>query len=122
MRGFCFALAAGLAGLWLLGLVGHATPWLVWLNGLGALTTVVLALGSMAEEERYTLEAGGLEAIGVGLIALWIVGLATHATPWLTWLTLIAACGFLAVGAIGLTGRLEEPAHQPTQRFTPPIV
>ena len=36
--------------------------------------------------------------IGAGLVALFVVGLATHATPWLTWLDGVAAA--LVIGAL----------------------
>ena len=44
--------------------------------------------------------------LAIGLFVLWIVALGQHATPWLTWLDLLAALfGFaIVVGAGAVTG------------------
>jgi hypothetical protein len=47
--------------------------------------------------------------LGVGLIALWLVGLANHATAWLTWLVGVGGlCAFGIAAAVSPDSRIGE--------------
>ena len=84
-------LGLGLATLWVVGLSVDATVWLTWAAGIAA--TLALAAVGLVPERHSSLVAGAaLGLIALALAGLWVVGLATHATPWLTWWTFVAAC------------------------------
>jgi hypothetical protein len=99
-RGISLILAVGLVVLWLVGLSRHATPWLTWLNGVGALCAFGIA-GVAGERMRRGFATGTPVALAIGLGVLWIIGLATHAVPWLVWWTFAFACAFLLLGVGG---------------------
>src|SRR5947209_16826782 len=90
----------GLAVLWVIGMCEDAEVWLTWLDGVAA-TLSFAVVGLIPEREGSRLAAGAMGAVGLGLLALWLTGLATHATPWLTWWTFVAGCvTALAAGAV----------------------
>lgn len=97
VRGISLVLAIGLVVLWILGLSQHATGWMTWLDGLGALIGFAIAGGVTSELSR-TAAATGPVALAIGLGVLWIIGLATNASLWLTWWTFAFAVAFLLVG------------------------
>jgi len=99
VRGVLVAMGIGLVILWIVGLGQHATPWLTWLDGLGALFAFALA-GGLAATASAALGGGGIFALAIGLGVLWIIGLSTHAVGWLTWWTFAFACGFLLLGIV----------------------
>jgi hypothetical protein len=106
MRAGLVILGLGLVILWIVGLSEHATPWLDWLLLLGALlsfsTAGVTSLGRAAERRGFAL--AGPFTLSVGLLILWIIGLATGATAWLAWWTFAFAIGYGLLGAgIGST-------------------
>jgi hypothetical protein len=100
LRIFPAFLGLGLAVLWVVGLSVDATVWLTWLDGIAA--TLSFATVGVIPERRGSLWAafclGGLAG---GLLLLWVVGLARHATPWLAWWTFVAGClaALIACGA-----------------------
>jgi hypothetical protein len=93
-------LGVGLIILWIVGLAQHATPWLTWLDVVGALFSLAIAAGAGPAVER-AFRAGAPIALGVGLAILWIIALATHATAWLSWWTFGFACAFIILGIVG---------------------
>jgi hypothetical protein len=100
LRVFPALLGAGLAAMWVIGLSVDATIWLTWLVGIAA--ALSFATVGLIPDKRGSLWAAaciGLVAAGLGV--MWLVGLTTRATPWLTWWTFVAAiltC-LLAAGA-----------------------
>jgi hypothetical protein len=48
---------------------------------------------------------GSAIVLGVGLIILWIAGLAQHATPWLDWLTVVGALAAFGIAAMPVSQR-----------------
>jgi hypothetical protein len=107
------ALGIGLGVLFILGLAGFATPWMAWLDcglAIASLLSVVVP-----DEWQATLRSAP-SGIAVALLAVWIAGLASRATPWLTWWNFVFA---VAYGALALTrmalpdyrGDLEQPHH-----------
>ena len=104
-RGISVALSVGLVILWIVGLGQHATGWLTWLDGLGALFGFAIAAG-VAPGITRAAASGSPIALAVGLGVLWIIGLATHAEAWLSWWTFAFAVAFLLVGiGAGAQGR-----------------
>ncbi len=82
LRPGSIVLGIGLVVLWLAGLYNHATPWLTWLDGLGALSAFVAA-GAIPDTVVRGRLAAGPFSIAVGLFILWIVGMVTGAVGWL---------------------------------------
>jgi hypothetical protein len=97
VRGISLILAVGLVILWLVGLSQHATAWLTWLNGLGALVGFAIAAGAVPRLER-GVGSGGSIALAIGLGVLWIIGLAEHRETWLVWWTFAFACAYFLLG------------------------
>lgn len=112
VRASSIVLGAGLVILWAVGLGNHATAWLTWLNGLGALC----AFGIAAAVVPTTTVSGTATppiVLSIGLYVLWIIGLATHASLWLCWWTFAFACAFLLVGIISSFERREPTMTRP---------
>ena len=89
----------GLAVLWIVGMSVDATVWLTWTDGIAAALTLA-TVGIIPERHSSAWAALCLGAITAGLFVLWLVGLARHATSWLTWWTFVAAC-LTAAAALG---------------------
>ena len=88
-------LGVGLVVLWIVGVNHAATSWLTWMDGLAGLVSFVVA--ALAPSEPGRASAGGPGVIGFALIGLWIVGMATRATGWLTWWTFAFGCAYVVV-------------------------
>jgi hypothetical protein len=112
LRSVSVVLAVGLVLLWLVGLNQHATAWLTWLDGLAALCAFGLAIGAGPAVTR-AIGAGGPIALGIGIGILWIIGLAMHTEPWLTWWTFAFACAFVVLGVAGGMNRRELTPTRP---------
>src|SRR5262249_163584 len=83
--------AVGLVVVWWGGVVKNWAWWLTGLDGIAA----VLAIGYAAlvtDESGPIAATSGPALIGLGLLALFIVGLATSSSGWLTWFTFGFAC------------------------------
>lgn len=118
IRWASLVLAVGLVILWIMGLNFHATPWLTWLDALGALFAFSIAAGlgaGVGSARAYGTAAP--VALGIGLGVLWIIGLATNAQAWLAWWTLGFACAFLLLGILG--GTAGERAITPPTHLRP---
>jgi hypothetical protein len=107
-----FVLAVGLGILWLVGLSSPVVPsWLLWLDFVVAL----LSLGTgLIPDGATDLSRAAPFVLGLGLLVLWIVGLATHAVSWFTWWNFAFGVAYLLFGAAGTTERL------PRRRMTGP--
>ncbi len=102
-KGLTVILGIGLIILWIVGLGDPVAPgWLTWLDGVAGLCAFGIA-GAMAPASTRGVRMGGPILLAIGLYALWVIGLATHAVPWLKWWTFAFADAFLLVG-IGATG------------------
>lgn len=98
-----------LKAIWIAGLSIHTQSWLTWLDGAGAL----LAFGVAAMPSNKAAAEGRTVASAVlclGLFALWIIALATHAEAWIAWCTFGAACAaaFVAFGSGGRAASSER--------------
>jgi hypothetical protein len=97
----------GLAALWIIGLSVDATVWLTWLVGIAA-ALAFATVGIIPERQGSPWAALCLGGLTTGLFAMWIVGLACHATAWLAWWTFVGAClTAVAAAGAGLQGALE---------------
>ena len=99
VRASSIVLGAGLVILWAVGLGNHATAWLTWLNGLGALCAFGIA-AAIVPNMTLSGRVSPPIVLSIGLFVLWIIALATHAEAWLAWWTFAFACAFLLVGII----------------------
>ena len=99
VRGVSIVLGIGLTLLWLVGLNQHATAWLTWFDGVGALVAFGIA-GAVRGRAAGPSVGGGPIGLSIGLFVLWIVGLIQRSDLWLTWWTFAFACGFLIVGGL----------------------
>jgi hypothetical protein len=103
-----------MVGFWLalLFIVGQGTAaqqWMVWLDGLGAIFAFLGAIIAPSVGERVRI--AGPVALSLGMLGLWVVGLAMHTVPWLPW------CNFL--GGISLLAGALSAATFPEKREIP---
>ena len=103
-RAISFVLGLGLVLLWLAGLSSHASGWLTWLDGLAALIAIAGAASLVEFNRGGSAGAGGL---ALGLFVLWIIGLATGATLWLSWWTFAFACAFFVVAGTSISSHAQ---------------
>jgi hypothetical protein len=100
LRVFPALIGAGLTAMWVIGLSVDATIWLTWLVGIAAALSFA-TVGLIPEKRGSLWAAACIGLIAGGLGVMWLVGLVTRATPWMTWWTFVAAilmC-LLAAGA-----------------------
>lgn len=112
VRASSIVLGAGLVILWAVGLGNHATAWLTWLDGLGALVAFGIA-AAVVPTTRVAANASPPIVLAIGLFVLWIIALAVHAEAWLAWWTFAFACAFLLVGIIAGFERREPTITRP---------
>lgn len=98
-------LGAALVVLWIIGLNQGATMWLTWLLGLTGITAIVVAAMLPPEHGREGAKPPAL--LGFALFALWILAVASRATPWLTWWTFALGVAHLAIAA----AEVRQSAH-----------
>jgi hypothetical protein len=94
--GVAALLGAGLAVTWMFGLWHHATGWLNW-TVCAAAFVALAGLGPAASSEMFGI--GTWPLVSMVLLAVWLFGLATDATRWLTWLSFAFGCAFLVLSA-----------------------
>lgn len=102
MRTGMILLGIGLGLLWLVGLGYQATPWLTWGNLVAALLS--LGTGLLPNSAVSALKASPFTLGGL-LVVLWIVGLASGASLWLTWWTFVFGVAYLLFGVATLGER-----------------
>jgi hypothetical protein len=105
VRGTSIVLGAGLVILWLVGLANHASPWLTWLELLGAVFSFGLAAAIVPNRRGFAVAAGAPIALAVYLSLLWIVALTIGATSWMAWWTFAFAVGYLILGLLAIGER-----------------
>lgn len=100
LRIFPAFIGAGLTAMWVIGLAEDATIWLTWLVGIAAALSFA-TVGLIPEKRGSLWAAACLTLLSGGLGVMWLVGLFTHARPWLTWWTFVAAIvtALVAAGA-----------------------
>lgn len=108
LRASLVALGIATLLLWIVGVVDHATIWIVWLDGVAAALTFLLVPVTRDRVGAIGV-AIGPALIGLGLIALFIVGLVTEASGWITWFNLAFGAGYLMFAAFAFILRTVEP-------------
>lgn len=99
VRTWAVILGIGLGILWIVGLNDPAAPgWLTWLDGVAALCSFAIAAAYPDTVRSRAGRAAAPIVLALGLFALWIVGLATHAVAWLSWWTFAFACAYVLLG------------------------
>jgi hypothetical protein len=98
------ALGVALAVLFIVGLSSGASPWLVWLDLVCAIASLLVAF---VPDSQIGVLTASPYVISAGLIMLWIVGLATMATPWLAWWTFAFGVAYAVLGL----SRLAAPEY-----------
>jgi hypothetical protein len=94
LKGWSTILGIGLAVLWFAGLnTLNATPWVTWLDGLGALCAWGIAL-AVSDTSPVGSRTGSTGALTIGLLALWVVTLFTPVPGWQVWWNFGFACAF----------------------------
>jgi|SRR6478752_1896922 len=104
VRKSSFVIGLGLALFWAigLGLNPHAT--MLWFSAVAAIFAFTIA--SVADEtEHRPANALGPGLLGLGLAVLWIVGVASRAPGWVSWLNFLFAIASFAVAAMAVSGR-----------------
>jgi hypothetical protein len=104
VRGVSIVLGVGLICLWLMGLAHHATSWLTWLVGAGALGAFSAAASLRPERTSLTALVGSPMAVGLGLVVIAIIGLSVAATVWVAWWAFAFGCAFLLLGLVAING------------------
>jgi hypothetical protein len=108
LRAFPAFIGAGLTSMWVIGLSEESTIWLTWLVGIAAALSFA-TVGLIPERRASLWAAACLALLSGGLGAMWLVGVVTHATPWLTWWTFVAAVlTFLIAGGAAVQGGLDS--------------
>jgi hypothetical protein len=107
------ALGLGLATMWVIGMSVDATVWLVWFVGIAAALSFA-TVGLIPERAAAPVAAICLGLVAGGLFVLWLVALATAATPWLAWWTFVAGClTALTAGGAAIQGLLDRLRTRP---------
>jgi hypothetical protein len=109
VRAILVAFGVGLLLLWVVGLADQAASWLTWLVGIVGLLAILAAV-VMPEHGSPAQVAAGPTLLGFGLIAMWVVALATRTSPWLAWWTFAFGGGLVVFGGMAaLERRLKLP-------------
>lgn len=95
--------------IWMVAVVNHSTDWMTWLNGIAAVLTFLLVPVSGPNVSPGAVSVGP-QLIGLGLMAMFILGIVTHASAWLTWFTFAAGCAYLLFGSMAFLVRAVEPS------------
>jgi hypothetical protein len=106
-RALAALFGVGLVTAWIFGLIYDVPRWIVWSDAGLAFVT----LGALASAGSPGLEGVATwPFVALGLLAVWMFGLATHATAWATWLNFGFGCGFLAITITLMLPRI-DPVH-----------
>lgn len=108
LRASLCALGVTMVLLWMVGVVDGATTWMTWLDGVAGVLTFLLV--PVTRPSTGPIGAAvGPALLGSGLVVVFIVGLATHASAWLTWFNLAFGAGYLMFAAFAFAVRATEP-------------
>src|SRR5262249_34500726 len=95
MRPGLLGLGIGLGILWLAGLSAHAAPWLVWINFVIAVLSILTAAAPATGPSLVKVTPF---LYGVALLLLWIIGLGVRASYWMVWWTFAFGIVYLIYG------------------------
>lgn len=109
---FIIGLALGL--LWWIGVSQHPGARILWFDAVAAVLSFGLGglVDAEAEENGAIGPAIACSAMGLGLAALWIVGMAAGQPIWANWLNFVFAVASVGTAvAVVAHGRHLTPAH-----------
>src|SRR5689334_16971108 len=89
----------GLIALWIIGLAMGVSQWFLWVDGMAGVVALYAAMVG-TELSATVIRATGL-VLSLVVLALWIVGLATRESPWLTWISFALAILLLGASVAG---------------------
>jgi len=105
VRSMSFIFGVCLVILWITALnAPDAASWMTWLDGVAAIGAFIVSGTADPTLPRMQRVAGPI-ALSIGLYALWVIGLATSAVPWLCWWTFAFASAFLVLAVADATSR-----------------
>ena len=92
--------------MWWIGLSLNASAKILWFDAVAAV--LAFAIGGLVDDsvEHRQANAPGPALLGVGLAALWIVGLAFRQPVWVTWLNFVFAAASMG---LAVARRVEAP-------------
>jgi hypothetical protein len=92
-----FLIGAGLALLWWIGLSLNSNATILWFDAVAAV--IAFGIGGLVDDsvERRQSYAVGPALLGVGLAALWIVGMTVRQPMWANWLNFVFAAASLGL-------------------------
>jgi len=103
-------LGVALAAFVVIGLRVDSRAVILWFDLVAAVLSVGIA-GIEREDEMGAMRGAAPGLIGLGLGALWIVGLGSQQPRWAVWGNFVAACAYLTLAAVGASrGREALPA------------
>jgi hypothetical protein len=105
VRRSSFIIGLGSALLWWIGLSMKPSVTMLWFNAVAAV--IAFAIGGLVDDtaEHNPANAFGPAMLGLGLAAVWIVGIATRQPAWFTWLNFLFAAASLATAVLALSAR-----------------
>ena len=108
VRRSSFVIGLGLALLWWIGLSLKPTATMLWFDAIGAV--LAFAIGGLVDDtvEHNPANAFGPAVLGLGLSAIWIVGIATRQPIWFSWANFLFAVACLAVAVMTMSQRHVE--------------
>ncbi len=117
LRASLVALGIAMILLWIVGLVDHATDWVVWLDGIAGVLTFLLVPVTRDDVGPIGVSLGP-NLVGLGLLAVFIVAVSTRASAWITWFTLAFSGGYLMLAAFAFMVRAFEPSTESRRPIT----
>ena len=116
VRKSCFILGIGLAVLWWVGLSQNHAATILWFDAVAAVLAFGIAALLPDPEENTPSRALGPAVLGLGLAAVWIVGMAAHQPLWASWLNFVFALSFIGVAASATLATGWAHQHRPVSR------
>ena len=108
-------IGVGLALLWAIGLGLDRHASLLWFNAVAAI--IAFSIGGLIQDEHDPANGVGLAILGLGLAALWIVGIASRQPTWAVWAQFPFAVACLAVAVMAASGRQIEVRSRSRRRI-----
>lgn len=112
MRAGLIILGLALGLLWVVGLSAGAASWLVWLDFVAA---VIALLAGLIPQSAASALKGAPFFVGIGLLVLWIIALASAVVPWMTWWTFAFGIAFLLLGIWGMAREAPSGMRRPSR-------
>ena len=108
-----FLIGPGLALMWWIGLSLDASAKFLWFDAVAAV--LAFGIGGLVDDSVETRQsyAAGPAVLGVGLAALWILGMAFRQPMWVNWLNFV----FARQPGPGGRGRVEAARRAPIGRL-----